>query len=275
LSLSNHGGSTAVSFTSKYQVKARSIMRALTFTLVVLGAAILFVVLGNNDFVHAQVVATQGADLASPSFLSPTATPSFDWVILPTMPASATQAEVGAELYRLACSQCHGDQGQGLTDEWRATWPADHQNCWQAKCHGTSHPSDGFQIPRYVPAIIGPNTLAQFKTALQLYDYNRTSMPWPTPGGLVDEKNWEVTAFLIQANAIDPIQVPLDSERAAQLQLHTVKPTNTATPHSSSTAASQPTADKIAADGSGAGAIALVGVLCAAVILGLWYRRNH
>jgi hypothetical protein len=251
-------------------------MRALAFSLVIIGGAFLLVVSGHIDFAHTQVVAIQGTDFTSPNFSSPTATPSLNWVILPTMPASATQADVGAELYRLACSQCHGDQGQGLTDGWRATWPADHQNCWQAKCHGTSHPSDGFQIPRYVPAIIGPNTLARFKTALQLYEYNRSSMPWPTPGGLADEKNWQVTAFLIRANAIDPIQVPLDSERAAQLQLHTIKPANASTTNQSSTALATPsTSEEIAADGLGAWAITFVFLLCAAVILGLWYRRNH
>ena len=72
-------------------------------------------------------------------------------LIRPTLPPSASQADAGAQVYTLVCSACHGDLGQGLTDEWRATWNPSDQNCWQSKCHGLNRPSDGFDLPRYVP----------------------------------------------------------------------------------------------------------------------------
>jgi mono/diheme cytochrome c family protein len=255
-------------------------MRVRAFTLVVIGVAMLFAGLSNIDFARMQAVVVREPDFTSPNLPSPTATPSSSWVILPTLPASATQADIGAELYRLTCSPCHGDRGQGLTDEWRATWPADHQSCWQAKCHGPSHPSDGFQLPRYAPAIIGPKALARFETALQLYDYNRTLMPWPNPGGLVDEKEWQVTAFLVRENAVDLIQVPLDKERAAHLRLHpelvATRPASASVINPSPTAlAPQPVSREIAGGELGVWVITLVLLLCAAVALGIWYKWDR
>lgn len=147
----------------------------------------------------------------------PTAT---SWIIVPELPPTATQADRGAEIYRLVCSSCHGDRGQGLTTKWRMTWNPRDQNCWQSKCHASNHPPDGFELPRYVPAIIGPYTLTRFKTALDLYVYNHSFMPWHDPGSMIEEESWQVTAFLVRENGIDPIETPLDAERAAVLLLH-------------------------------------------------------
>lgn len=147
----------------------------------------------------------------------PTAT---SWIIVPELPSTATQADRGAEIYRLVCSSCHGDRGQGLTTEWRMTWNPRDQNCWQSKCHASNHPPDGFELPRYVPAIIGTYALARFITALDLYAYNHSFMPWHDPGSMTEEESWQVTAFLVRENGIDPIETPLDAVRAAPLLLH-------------------------------------------------------
>src|SRR5512146_1226620 len=56
------------------------------------------------------------------------------WILV-DLPPEATQVQYGAEVYRLVCQDCHGNRGQGLTGEWRATWAPRDQNCWQAKCH--------------------------------------------------------------------------------------------------------------------------------------------
>ena len=52
---------------------------------------------------------------------TPSPAPETSWLILPPIPAGATQADIGAEIYALVCRDCHGDRGQGLTDEFRAT----------------------------------------------------------------------------------------------------------------------------------------------------------
>lgn len=137
-----------------------------------------------------------------------TPTPEESWLILPEMPASATQADIGAEIYRLVCRDCHGDKGQGLTDEWRATWNPEDQNCWQSKCHAGNHPVNGFDLPRYVPALIGPSTLARFSEPDELQEYIRVNMPWHDPGSLTNEEYWQLTAFLLRENGKGAIELP-------------------------------------------------------------------
>ncbi|MFN8454717.1 MAG: c-type cytochrome [Anaerolineae bacterium] len=106
----------------------------------------------------------------------------------------------GADLYQFWCSTCHGDRGQGLTAEWRATWPEGKQNCWQSKCHAANHPPDGFTIPKKVPALIGPDALGKFNTAQDLYAYIRAAMPYWSPNLLKDDEYRAITIFLAKAN---------------------------------------------------------------------------
>lgn len=122
------------------------------------------------------------------------------WLLVPTLPANASQADRGGEVYRLVCSACHGGRGQGLTDEWRAAWAPSDRNCWQSKCHAANHPPDGFVLPRTAPAIIGPGALAKFPTAADVHAFVAASMPWQQPGSLTDEEYWQLTAFLMRAN---------------------------------------------------------------------------
>jgi cytochrome c5 len=140
-------------------------------------------------------------------------------ILRPTLPASATQADGGAQVYNLVCSACHAYTGEGLTDEWRATWAPPDQNCWQMKCHAASHPPDGFEIPRYVPPVVGPAITGRFRTALDLFEYLKAEMPWQEPGSLQEDEYWEVTAFLVRLMGVDPVRIPLDPQRAAEVLL--------------------------------------------------------
>ena len=144
-----------------------------------------------------------GSPAQTPSSPTPAASPTQEgWLILPDLPATASQADVGAEIYRLVCRDCHGDRGQGLTTEWRAKWEPADQNCWQTKCHASNHPPEGFILPRYVPPLIGPGTLSKFKTTLDLYNFIRVTMPWHNPGSLQEAEYWELTAFLAREHQI-------------------------------------------------------------------------
>ncbi|MGH2538884.1 MAG: hypothetical protein ACRDHL_15955, partial [Candidatus Promineifilaceae bacterium] len=71
---------------------------------------------------------------------------ALDRLASPT-PAGHAQSDSGAQLYWLHCQPCHGDQGQGLTDEWRAQYPPEEQNCWQSGCHGPRPYEEGFSLP--------------------------------------------------------------------------------------------------------------------------------
>ncbi len=144
-------------------------------------------------------------------------------LLLRGAPAHAYQeeeAERGAAVFARRCSTCHGDQGQGLTDEWRATWPPTHQNCWKANCHGPQpYPENGFTLPRVVPALIGPNTLRRFATAADLYAYIRARMPFHAPGSLPEEDYRAVTAFLLRRHGIPADGRPFDPEAARRILL--------------------------------------------------------
>ncbi len=139
-----------------------------------------------------------------------------DWLIV-NVPANATQAQYGAEVYRLVCQDCHGDKGQGLTPQWRATWAPQDQNCWQSKCHGPSHPPDGFVLP-IAPPVTGKAALAQFSTAKDLYVFIQAEMPWYRPGILIEKDAWAVTAHVLVMNQIDPGPM-LSAQNASQILL--------------------------------------------------------
>ena len=128
--------------------------------------------------------------------------PTPDRLAEPTLPADPTQADRGAQVYWLSCLPCHGDQGQGLTDEFRAIYPEEEQNCWESGCHGKNPYESGFTIPRKIPAVIGEKTLAKFSNGAQLHAYIRAAMPFWKPGSLSEEDSWKVTAFVLRENKL-------------------------------------------------------------------------
>ncbi len=129
----------------------------------------------------------------------------------------------GAALYGQHCSTCHGDRGQGLTPEWRATWVEGHQNCSAPNCHGPNHPSTGFEIKdNYAPALIGPDTLHSFPTAAELGDYVAQSMPVPRPPDIPSpDDHWKVTNFLLWTNGYIDVPYGVTPANASQITLET------------------------------------------------------
>jgi mono/diheme cytochrome c family protein len=130
-----------------------------------------------------------------------------------------TQAQIGARVYDDWCTACHGDTGQGLTGEWRDQWDPEHQNCWQAKCHSVDHPSDGFEIPRFVPAVVGPKALGDFLSADDLYLYLAGEMPYAEKGVLDDQMYWALTAYILNRNGMAPATVRIGPGNAAFIDL--------------------------------------------------------
>lgn len=125
-----------------------------------------------------------------------------DRLAAPPLSDPPTPLELGRYDYYLSCMVCHGDRGQGLTEEWRnAGDPAD-ANCWQSRCHASNHPPEGFELPRYAPPVIGQYALARFATIGDLYDYLGRSMPWHLPGLLEEEQYRQIALFLADANGL-------------------------------------------------------------------------
>jgi hypothetical protein len=188
-----------------------------------------------------------------------------EWILV-DLPPDATQLQYGAEVWRLVCSACHAYDGTGLTDKWRATWPAEDQNCWQAKCHGPGHPPDGFQLP-IAPGVVGDAVLAGFPTANDLHRYIQAAMPWQNPNSLTSKDSWSVTAYVIKLNRMNPGE-NLGPENASALRLAPVAPSPTPSPIPAT-----PTSASTTSESSLPNAVAPLVML--ALVLVVWMLRRR
>lgn len=137
----------------------------------------------------------------------------------PKMPTDPRQADLGAVDYYLICMACHGDQGQGLTVEWRMAWGEDY-NCWKSKCHAANHPPEGFDLPRTSPPVLGLGSLASYTTAMDLFEKVQRTMPWWNPGTLSPTQAWNLTAYLLRSRGELPDGVELTTATAGVVRLH-------------------------------------------------------
>lgn len=159
----------------------------------------------------------EGSVLTSPAFQEPTPTfiPS-DRLAEPTLPADPSEADLGAQDYWLYCMVCHGDVGQGLTDEFRMIYPPEEQTCWQSGCHGARPYENGFTLPTAIPAVIGPNAkITKFADASVLHAFIAAAMPWHQPASLEPEVYWRLTAFLLRENGYENPYEELGPDNAA------------------------------------------------------------
>jgi hypothetical protein len=120
----------------------------------------------------------------------------------PTLPSSPTTADLGSRIFWLDCMPCHGDRGQGLTDEFRQLYPTEDRNCWASGCHGERPYENGFTLPARVPAVIGPGALDAFGSVAALDAYIRAAMPRQKPGSLAPTEYDQVVAFLARENGL-------------------------------------------------------------------------
>jgi hypothetical protein len=140
-----------------------------------------------------------------PATLEPGITPTPDRLAPPPTVPSPNQADEGAQLFWLHCQPCHGDRGQGLTDEWRAQYPPEDQYCWESGCHGERPYDQAFALPTTVPAVISDGdaqVLQKFDTLDAVYRYVSASMPYFFPGDLTQEEYLAITAHLARENGL-------------------------------------------------------------------------
>lgn len=132
----------------------------------------------------------------------PGASPTPDRLAPPPTAAAPNQADEGAQLYWLHCQPCHGDRGQGLTDEWRAQYPPEEQYCWESGCHGERPYDQAFALPTAVPAVIGDSVLQKFETMDGVYRYVSVTMPYFFPGDLTQEEYLAILAHIARENGV-------------------------------------------------------------------------
>ena len=188
--------------------RAAEVVRFRFWVAVCLGMA-LGAILLNTPSTHAQETVTPE--------------PTVDRLAAPPTVLAPTQADNGAQVYWLHCQPCHGDQGQGLIEDWRNQYPPEDRDCWNSGCHGNRPYEDGFTIPKEVPAVIGDGTLLKFDSAESLYNYLNVAMPFHAPGSLTDDEYIDLTAFLARAhNKWDG--TPLDKENLRSFRLQPLSP---------------------------------------------------
>ena len=168
-------------------------------------------------------IKTSTAPKPTPAPALPTPASNAERLARPALvsPKNPTQLDQGTLIYWGVCMACHGDRGEGLTNEWRAVYGED-KNCWASKCHASNHPPQGFVIPRdrLPPAVTGLGALTRYNTAQQLYDYIVVTMPWWKPGSLTPAKAWAVTAYILKMNGTLPQGVVLDGTDASAIPVH-------------------------------------------------------
>jgi hypothetical protein len=138
----------------------------------------------------------------------------------PILPENPTQADLGAETYYQICLACHGNWGQGLTDEWREIGFGEDMNCWQSKCHASNHPPQGFVFPRQVPPVLGKGAMSGISSAGQLYQVIFETMPWWFPGSLSEEEALNLTAYIMRARGELPEGIVLTESNLTAFSLH-------------------------------------------------------
>lgn len=144
-------------------------------------------------------------------------TPTCDPLAEPPLPENPTEFELGRNLYWHWCMPCHGDRGQGLTDEFRAIWEPDHQNCWERGCHGGQGLEEGFPIPTIVPGIVNETRLAHFAVVQELSSYLENTHPPQSPGILESREYQVIALFVFTMNGRSLIEIPVTRTPASDL----------------------------------------------------------
>jgi hypothetical protein len=134
-------------------------------------------------------------------------TPTYDPFVEPPLPTNPTEYELGRDVYWHWCMPCHGDRGQGLTDEFRGMWEPDHQNCWARGCHTGRREDQGFPIPTVVPALVGADHLTQFSSVQELADFLKATHPPQSPGILKDEEYHAIALFVFTMDGRLPVDI--------------------------------------------------------------------
>lgn len=112
------------------------------------------------------------------------------------LPAGSGTVAAGAQIYALKCAGCHGAKGEGMEPAYPALIGRD------PKGENFVFASD-FHITR---------TIGNYwPYATTVFDYVRRAMPLTQPGSLSNDDVYSLTAYLLAANQVIPMNSSLDA----------------------------------------------------------------
>lgn len=120
------------------------------------------------------------------------------------LPAGSGTATLGADIYRKKCAMCHGPKGLGMPPAFPLLISRD------PKAEGFKFASD----PK-LPKSIGN----YWPDATTVFDYVRRAMPLLQPGSLTNDEVYALTAYLLAANEVIPMNATLDSASLMQVKM--------------------------------------------------------
>ncbi len=101
--------------------------------------------------------------------------------------AQSDQVASGQQLYARMCAMCHGDSGEGIDD---------------------------------APPLMGPRTqLADYRTAARAYSFISSEMPQDEPGSLSSQQYYDILAYILDQNGMNPSGEPVNQSTAANISL--------------------------------------------------------
>ena len=150
-------------------------------------------------------------------------TPTFDSSRLAQPPTvyPPVQADTGEQTYWGMCMSCHGDKGQGLTEDWKNSFPPEEKKCWDSGCHASDAPANSFELPQTgIPALAGAGALARFSNSFELYRHIHENMPFARAGSLTSAEAWSLTAYVLRMNDREAKGFTLSESNGAAISVH-------------------------------------------------------
>jgi quinol-cytochrome oxidoreductase complex cytochrome b subunit len=185
--------------------------------------AIFFIATGILTFAFLTSNFTGTSTALQQATATPQITPTFDSSRLAQPPTvyPPVQADTGAQTYWGMCMSCHGDKGQGLTEDWKNSFPPEEKNCWDSGCHASDAPANSFELPQTgIPALAGAGALARFSNSFELYRHIHENMPFARAGSLTSAEAWSLTAYVLRMNDREAQGFTLSESNGAAISVH-------------------------------------------------------
>jgi S-disulfanyl-L-cysteine oxidoreductase SoxD len=120
------------------------------------------------------------------------------------LPPGSGSVQTGATIFAAQCASCHGAHGEGTPPAYPALIGRDPKG-----------ENFGFALDNKLVRTIGN----YWPYATTVFDYVRRAMPHPAPGSLTNDEVYALTAYLLAANQIIPMNTTLDAATLRRVKM--------------------------------------------------------